>query len=145
VPGFRWWFTSQVLSSSGLFTQNVAAAWLILQQTGNGLNLAFLTCASFAPVFLAGSWEGQLVDRFDHRRLLIATQASLLALSAALAILAFAVRELCPGPATVRIPAGTSSVTASVATRRTRLGTGCPHSFTSTDPACQILAQLGHS
>jgi hypothetical protein len=26
VPGFRWWFTSQALSSSGLFTQNVAAA-----------------------------------------------------------------------------------------------------------------------
>jgi MFS family permease len=129
VPSFRWWFTSQVLSSSGLFTQNVAAAWLILQQTGNGLNLAFLTCASFAPVFLAGSWGGQLVDRFDHRRLLIATQASLLAPSAALAILAFAGRELCPGPATVRIPAGT----------------GCPHSFTSTDPACPILAQLGHS
>jgi len=92
VPGFRWWFTSQVLSSSGLFTQNVAAAWLILQQTGNGLNLAYLTCATFAPVFLAGSWGGQLADRFDHRRLLIATQASLLALSATLAVLAFAGR-----------------------------------------------------
>jgi MFS family permease len=92
VPSFRWWFTSQVLSSSGLFTQNVAAAWLILQQTGNGLNLAFLTCAFFLPVFLAGSWGGQLADRFDHRRLLIATKASLLALSATLAVLAFAGR-----------------------------------------------------
>jgi MFS family permease len=89
VPSFRWWFTSQVLSSSGLFTQNVAAAWLILQQTGNGLDLALLTCASFMPVFLFGSWGGQLVDRFDHRRLLIITQASLLLLSATLAALAF--------------------------------------------------------
>jgi MFS family permease len=90
VPGFRWWFTSQVLSSSGLFTQNIAAAWLILQQTGNGLNLALLTCASFAPVFLVGSFGGQLVDRFDHHGLLIVTQTSLLLLSATLAALAFA-------------------------------------------------------
>jgi MFS family permease len=90
VPSFRWWFISQVLSSSGLFTQNVAAAWLILKQTGNGLDLAFLTCAAFIPVFLAGSWGGQLADRFDHRKLLIITQTSLLALSALLAALAFA-------------------------------------------------------
>jgi MFS family permease len=72
-----------------LFTQNVAAAWLILQQTGNGLDLAFLTCASFMPVFLVGPWGGELVDRFDHRGLLIVTQTSLLLLSATLAALAF--------------------------------------------------------
>ena len=89
MPSFRWWFTSQVLSSSGLFTQNVAAAWLILQQTGNGLDLALLTCASFIPVFLVGPWGGELVDRFDHRGLLIVTQTSLLLLSATLAALAF--------------------------------------------------------
>lgn len=90
MPGFRWWFGSQVLSSSGLFTQNVAAAWLILKQTGSGLDLALLTCASFAPVFFGGSWGGQLADRFDHRRLLIATQTALLLLSGTLAALAFA-------------------------------------------------------
>ena len=92
MPSFRWWFVSQILSSSGLFTQNVAAAWLILQQTRSGYDLALLTCASFIPVFLVGSWGGQLVDRFDHRRLLIATQACLLVLSGTLAVLAFAGR-----------------------------------------------------
>jgi len=92
VPSFRWWFTSQVLSSSGLFTQNVAAAWLILKQTGSGLDLAFLTCAAFIPVFAIGSWGGQLVDRFDHRRVLLTTQAALLLLSSTLAVLAFAGR-----------------------------------------------------
>lgn len=73
-----------------MFTQNVGAAWLILQQTGSGLDLALLTCASFTPVFLIGSWGGHLADRFDHRRLLIATQTSLLLLSGSLAALAFA-------------------------------------------------------
>ena len=90
MPSFRWWFTSQVLSSSGLFTQNVAAAWLILRQTGSGLDLAFLTCAAFMPVFAIGSWGGQLVDRFDHRRVLLATQAAALLLATTLAVLAFA-------------------------------------------------------
>ena len=90
MPSFRWWFTSQVLSSSGLFTQNVAAAWLILKQTGSGLDLAFLTCAAFIPVFAIGSWGGQLVDRFDHRRVLLSTQAALLLLASTLAALPFA-------------------------------------------------------
>ena len=95
MPSFRWWFTSQVLSSSGLFTQNVAAAWLILQQTGNGLDLAFLTCVSFTPVFLVGPWGGELVDRFDHCGLLIVTQTSLPP-SATLAALALRVRPDSP-------------------------------------------------
>jgi MFS family permease len=87
VPVFRWWFTSQVLSASGSMTQGVGAAWLVLQLTGRGVDLAVLTTASLLPVLFGGAWAGALVDRVDRRRLLIFTQSTFTVLSAVLFVL----------------------------------------------------------
>lgn len=87
VPSYRGWFWSQVLSASGGMAQGVGLAWLVLQLTGSGVYLGLLAAASFGPVLLAGPWTGALLDRVDHRRALIATQALFFALSAALAAL----------------------------------------------------------
>src|SRR6202034_1186347 len=75
----RWWFVGQVTSASGLMTQVVAIAWLVLQWHGSGLQLALVSAASLSPTLVLGLWAGAVIDHHDRRRLLIATQ-SLLAL-----------------------------------------------------------------
>ena len=64
-------------------TQGVAQAWLVLKLTGSGLDLGLLGACYMLPVLAGGPWAGTLVDRFDRRRLLIATQ-SLFIVAAAL-------------------------------------------------------------
>ncbi|MBR7838613.1 MFS transporter [Actinospica durhamensis] len=78
---FRWWFVTQILSASGGMTQAVAASWLVLQMTGSALALAALSGVTMLPSLLAGAWCGALIDRLDRRRVLIATQSTLTALS----------------------------------------------------------------
>ena len=74
VPSYRAWFLSQVVSTSGVFVQAVGVAWLVLQLGGNGIDLALVSAATFAPVFFGGVWAGGLADRVDRRRLLLTTQ-----------------------------------------------------------------------
>ncbi len=83
IPAFRWWFLAQTLSGSGAMAQGVGTAWLVLRLTGSGIDLGLLTAAMFTPVLLGGAWAGSLLDRLDHRRALIGTNAT----SAALALL----------------------------------------------------------
>jgi MFS family permease len=87
VRSYRWWFFSQVLSSSGSMTQAVALSWLVLRMTGNAFLLALTTTAMFAPSLLGGAMAGSLVDRFDRRRLLLCTQSAFFSLGASLGAL----------------------------------------------------------
>ena len=75
---FRWWFGSQVLSSSGTMTQGVALSWVVLQTTGNAFWLSIMTVCTWGPTLLLGPWAGSVVDRVDRRLLLIGTQGLLL-------------------------------------------------------------------
>ena len=84
---FRWWFGSQVLSSSGSMTQAVALSWVVLQHTGNAFWLSALNVCAWTPLLLLGAWAGALVDRHDRRRLLMATQFLLLLSGLALSLL----------------------------------------------------------
>jgi len=87
IPAFRWWFLAQTLSGSGGMAQNVGTAWLLLRLTGSGIDLGLLTTATFGPVLLVGAWAGALLDRLDHRRALMATNAAAAALAVLLATL----------------------------------------------------------
>ena len=87
VRPFRWWFISQVTSASGLMTQGVALAWLVLQMTGSGVALAGVSTATMLPVLLLGLWAGSLLDHRDTRRVLIFTQSALTAMSLLLFVL----------------------------------------------------------
>src|ERR1700761_3229734 len=82
-PAYRSWFFSQVLSASGTMTQGVAASWLLLKLTGNGVDLGLLTACTFGPSLVLGPYAGALVDRLDRRKLLIVTQVLLLLIAAA--------------------------------------------------------------
>ena len=63
--------------------QSVGTAWLVLRLTGSGIDLGLLSAALFTPVLLGGAAAGALLDRLDHRRALIGTNAT----SGALALL----------------------------------------------------------
>jgi MFS family permease len=54
--------------------QMVATAWLVLRITGSGVALGIDTALAFGPILLLGPLGGVIADRFDKRRILIATQ-----------------------------------------------------------------------
>src|SRR3954464_6087175 len=88
VPAYRSWFLGQVLPASGLITQSVGAAWLVLQLGGGAIGLALLNTAALMPVLLLGAWGGSITDRVtERRRLLALTQLAFIVLSATLALL----------------------------------------------------------
>ncbi len=74
VPNYRRYFVGQLVSLSGTWMQNVAAVWVILSLTGNGLAVGLVTALQFLPMLLLGAWGGLLADRIPKRRLLLATQ-----------------------------------------------------------------------
>ena len=81
VPNYRRYFTGQLVSLSGNWTQVVAEMWLILALTGSGLAVGVTSALQFLPLLLFGAWGGLLADRFPKRSLLILTQ-TLMALPA---------------------------------------------------------------
>src|SRR5439155_25042564 len=86
---YRLFFSGQVISVTGTWMQRVAQAWLVLQLTHSAVAVGILALAQLLPYSTFGLVAGVLVDRFDPRRLVIATQATVMALAALLAGLAF--------------------------------------------------------
>ncbi len=82
---YRIFFSGQVVSVTGTWMQNIAAAWLILELTGSPLAVGLLMLCQFLPATVLGLFSGVLVDRLDVRKTVIATQAASMAFAAALA------------------------------------------------------------
>lgn len=90
VANYRRYFAGQVVSVSGMWVQNVAVMWLMVQLTGDGLAVGLTVALQFVPLMLFGAWGGLLADRFDKRRLLIFTQIGLMVPAVVLAVATFA-------------------------------------------------------
>jgi MFS family permease len=82
---YRIFFSGQVVSVTGTWMQNIAAAWLILELTGSPVAVGLLMLCQFLPATVLGLFSGVLVDRLDVRRTVIATQAASMVFAAALA------------------------------------------------------------
>jgi MFS family permease len=87
VPNYRLYFIGQIVSMSGTWIQSVAQMWLVYQLTKSGVALGVVTALQFTPVLVAGMWGGIVADRFDKRKILIATQSVAALLAALLGIL----------------------------------------------------------
>lgn len=87
VPNYRLYFFSQIVSMSGTWMQSVAQMWLVYELTGSGVALGIVTALQFAPILVAGMWGGIIADRFDKRRVIIATQSAAAALALILGVL----------------------------------------------------------
>ncbi|MFD7872846.1 MFS transporter [Streptomyces sp. NPDC059766] len=84
---FRALWIAQLVSNIGSWMQTVGAQWLLV---GHGAALVTLVqTASSLPVVLLALPSGVIADRLDRRSVLLAAQFAMLAVSGALAVLAF--------------------------------------------------------
>ena len=86
-PNYRLFFAGQMISLVGTWMQSVAQSWLIYRLTGSAALLGAVGFAGQFPVFLLASLGGIVADRYNRRRVLIATQTAAMLLAAALAAL----------------------------------------------------------
>lgn len=86
---YRLYFIGQGLSDIGTWMQIVAVGWLVLELTGSGVVLGTVLAFRFAPMLALGLFAGDIVDRFDKRKLLFTTQSIFLLLSALLGAFVF--------------------------------------------------------
>jgi MFS family permease len=86
---YRLFFTGQIVSLVGTWMQNTALAWFVVELTHSPVAVGFLAFCRFVPFSVFGLASGVVADRFDNRRLVMITQALAMAVSVALAALAF--------------------------------------------------------
>lgn len=89
---YRLFFCGQSLSIIGTWVQQVAMSWLVYRLTGSAWLLGVTGFAGQIAVFLFAPFGGLWADRFDRRKLLIATQATAMVLAIALGALTYAGR-----------------------------------------------------
>jgi MFS family permease len=84
---YRLFFGGQIVSLAGTWITTTATSWLVYRLTGSALLLGLVGFAGQFPAFLFGPFAGLFVDRWDRRRLLVATQTVSMLQSFALAAL----------------------------------------------------------
>ena len=72
---YRILFPANTISNIGSWAQRVAQDWLVLELTHSGTYLGIVTAIQFTPVLFFSLHGGALADRFNKRKLLIATNA----------------------------------------------------------------------
>lgn len=84
---YKLFFAGQLISLIGTWMDQVAESWLVYRLTGSALLLGTVAFAGQIPVFLLAPLGGALADRVDRRKILVATQSSMMVLTFALAFL----------------------------------------------------------
>jgi MFS family permease len=86
-PAFRAIWIANLASNLGSMVQGVAAAWLMTDLTSSHRLLALVQASSTIPIMLLGLFAGAIADNYDRRRVMLASQVTMLAASAVLALL----------------------------------------------------------
>lgn len=84
---YRLFFFGQQISLVGTWLAQVAMSWLVYRLTGSKLLLGVVAFASQIPGFILGPLAGVLVDRWNLRRTLVATQTLFMLQAFTLAVL----------------------------------------------------------
>lgn len=72
-PNYRRLWVGQVVSEAGDYFNNVAVFSLAMQITGSGLVVSGVMLSRAIPAVLTGPLAGVVLDRFDRRRIMIAS------------------------------------------------------------------------
>src|SRR2546426_620424 len=80
-PEFRLFWTGNFISNIGSWMQNVAQGWLVLQLTNSPLWLGLVGFAQQVPALVFSLLGGVIADRASRRRLLMATQTTMMLLA----------------------------------------------------------------
>lgn len=89
IPAFRNLLIADVVSDIGTFMQSVGAAWLMVSFGAGPLYVALTQTASSLPFFVLALPAGSMGDIVDRRKLILFTQAWMVAIAALLAVLTF--------------------------------------------------------
>lgn len=87
---FRIFWIGQLISVTGTWMQTVAQGWLVLQLTGSPFLLGVAAAARSIPVLILVVPAGIAADRFDRRKIVVATSIVSTIASSVLAILTIA-------------------------------------------------------
>jgi MFS family permease len=92
IYNFRIWSIGSIASNIGTWMQRVAQDWLVLTQLThqNATAVGIVTALQFGPQLLMLPFSGSSADRFDRRKLLIATQTLMGLLALGLGLLTIA-------------------------------------------------------
>ncbi len=88
-PAFRAIWTANLFSNVGATIQSVGAAWLMTELTTSHVLIALVQASATIPILLLGMFAGAIADNFDRRRVMLAAQCGMLAVSGVLAALSY--------------------------------------------------------
>lgn len=86
---FRLFWAGNVISVAGTQMRQAAVAWQVYVLTHSAVALGVLGLVRVVPIILLSVVGGVVADRFDRRKLLLATQVVLLAVSVSLAAVTY--------------------------------------------------------
>src|SRR5918996_2983113 len=96
-PDLRRYIVSRFLVATATQVQTVAVGWQVFVATGNPFDLGLVALSQFLPFILLILPAGHVADRYDRRRVQLATYAILAACAVVLLALALAgVEDLGP-------------------------------------------------
>jgi MFS family permease len=84
---FRAYFTTGLLSMMADNIEHVISYWVIFQAFHSPTLAGFAVISHWTPFLLLGVWFGSLADRYDCRRIIVASQGAFIAASLAWAVL----------------------------------------------------------
>ena len=86
---YRLWFAGALVSNIGTWMQRTAQDWIVLTElTDNDAVAVGITMSlQLGPQLLLVPWSGLIADRFDRRKLLIATQSAMAILGLGLGLI----------------------------------------------------------
>ena len=87
IRNVRIYLSGQVISLIGIWMQQTAQSWVVWQLSHSGTALGIAAMLAFLPTFFLGPWMGVFADRWDRRKVLVATQTSAMILAFVFAIL----------------------------------------------------------
>src|ERR1019366_9932347 len=70
---YRYTWMGQVVSETGDWFNNIAVFALVMEKSGSGMVVTGVMLARAIPAMVAGPIAGVLLDRFDRRRIMIAS------------------------------------------------------------------------
>ncbi|MBA3339845.1 MAG: MFS transporter, partial [Geodermatophilaceae bacterium] len=77
VRNFRLYAGANLVNNTGTWMQRIAQDWLVLQLSHSGVALGIVTALQFAPILVLSLYGGMLADRYDKRKLMMITQATM--------------------------------------------------------------------
>src|SRR5258705_8028303 len=84
---FRVYFTTSLLSMMGDNVEHVISYWVIFQTFHSPTLAGFAVISHWTPFLVLGVWFGGLADRYDCRKIIVASQIAFIAASLAWALL----------------------------------------------------------